>query len=97
MRRTEATSIYKRTKNLRAVQLLLGHSKLESTVRYLGIEVDDVPRDREIVVYCVYGHEVGRATALRLRAQGIKARFLRGGIDAWQAAGQPVDPKGAAS
>ena len=33
--------IYKRTKNLRAVQLLLGHSKLESTVRYLGIEVDD--------------------------------------------------------
>ena len=34
--------IYRRTKNLRAVQLLLGHSKLESTVRYLGIEVDDV-------------------------------------------------------
>jgi Fe-Mn family superoxide dismutase len=41
----------------------------------------DVPRDKEIVVYCVYGHEVGRATALRLRAQGLKARFLRGGID----------------
>ena len=41
MRRTEATLIYKRTKNLRAVQLLLGHTKLESTVRYLGIEVDD--------------------------------------------------------
>jgi len=40
-RRTEATLIYRRTKNLRAVQLLLGHSKLESTVRYLGIEVDD--------------------------------------------------------
>ncbi|GGD93741.1 tyrosine-type recombinase/integrase [Caballeronia grimmiae] len=40
-RRTKATLIYKRTKNLRAVQLLLGHSKLESTVRYLGIEVDD--------------------------------------------------------
>ena len=36
MRRTKATLIYKRTKNLRAVQLLLGHSKLESTVRYLG-------------------------------------------------------------
>ncbi len=35
------TLIYKRTKNLRAVQLLLGHAKLESTVRYLGIEVDD--------------------------------------------------------
>jgi len=41
MRRTKATLIYKRTKNLRAVQILLGHSKLESTVRYLGIEVDD--------------------------------------------------------
>jgi integrase len=41
LRRTKATLIYKRTKNLRAVQLLLGHSKLESTVRYLGIEVDD--------------------------------------------------------
>ena len=41
MRRTKAALIYKRTKNLRAVQLLLGHSKLESTVRYLGIEVAD--------------------------------------------------------
>lgn len=41
MRRTKATLIYQRTKNLRAVQLLLGHTKLESTVRYLGIEVDD--------------------------------------------------------
>ncbi len=41
MRRTKASLIYKRTKNLRAVQILLGHSKLESTVRYLGIEVDD--------------------------------------------------------
>ena len=41
LRRTKATLIYRRTKNLRAVQLLLGHSKIESTVRYLGIEVDD--------------------------------------------------------
>ena len=40
-RRTKAALIYRRTKNLRAVQLLLGHTKLESTVRYLGIEVDD--------------------------------------------------------
>ena len=40
MRRTKATLIYRRTGNLRAVQLLLGH-KIESTVRYLGIEVDD--------------------------------------------------------
>jgi len=41
MRRTKPTLIYRRTKNLRAVQLLLGHTKLESTVRYLGVEVDD--------------------------------------------------------
>jgi len=41
LRRTKATLIYRRTRNLRAVQLLLGRSKLESTVRYLGIEVDD--------------------------------------------------------
>ena len=41
MRRTKPSLIYKRTKNLRAVQLLLGHSKLESTVKYLGVEVED--------------------------------------------------------
>ena len=41
LRRTKAALIYQRTGNLRAVQLLLGHTKIESTVRYLGIEVDD--------------------------------------------------------
>jgi len=41
LRRTKVTLIYRRTKNLRAVQLLLGHKSLESTVKYLGIEVDD--------------------------------------------------------
>ena len=41
LRRTKVALLYKRTGNLRACQLLLGHSKLESTVRYLGIEVDD--------------------------------------------------------
>jgi integrase len=41
LRRTKVTLIYRRTGNLRAVQLLLGHRKIESTVRYLGIEVDD--------------------------------------------------------
>ena len=41
IRRTKAALIYRRTRNLRAVHLLLGHTKLESTVRYLGIEVDD--------------------------------------------------------
>ena len=41
MRRTKAAQIYRKTGNMRAVQLLLGHTKLESTVRYLGVEVDD--------------------------------------------------------
>ena len=41
LRRTKATLIYRRTGNLRAVQILLGHTKIESTVRYLGIEIDD--------------------------------------------------------
>ncbi len=41
LRRTKASLIYRRTKNLRAVQILLGHTKMESTVRYLGIEVED--------------------------------------------------------
>ncbi|OYU98825.1 MAG: superoxide dismutase [Burkholderiales bacterium PBB5] len=53
----------------------------------------DLPADRELLVYCVYGHEVGRVTALRLQAAGLKARYLIGGIDAWQAAGRPLVDK----
>lgn len=53
----------------------------------------ELPADRALVVYCVYGHEVGRSTALRLRAAGLDARYLRGGIDGWQAAGRPLQPK----
>ena len=51
MRRTKPTLIYRRTKNFQAVQLLLGHTKLESTVRYLRIEVDDaleIPEQTEV-------------------------------------------------
>lgn len=49
LRRTKATLICKRMKNIRAIQLLLRHSKLESTVRYLGVEVDDAPEISEQV------------------------------------------------
>ena len=53
----------------------------------------ELPADSPVVVYCVYGHEVSRSTVLQLRAAGIEARFLQGGIDAWQQAGRPVVPK----
>jgi integrase len=41
LRRTKASMIYKATGNLRAVQILLGHTKIENTVRYLGVDVED--------------------------------------------------------
>lgn len=50
----------------------------------------ELPKDEAVVVYCVHGHEVGRATAMRLRAAGVDARFLIGGFDAWQADGRPL-------
>jgi superoxide dismutase, Fe-Mn family len=53
----------------------------------------DLPRDQAVVVYCIYGHEVGRTTAMRLCAAGVNGRFLEGGIDAWQSAGLPLVPK----
>ena len=53
-----------------------------------------LPAGRKVIVYCVYGHEVGRVTALRLRACGVDACFLDGGIDAWQRAGLRTVPKG---
>jgi Fe-Mn family superoxide dismutase len=56
----------------------------------------ELPAEAEVLVYCIYGHEVGRSTALKLRAQGVNARFLPGGIDAWTTAGKPVQPKEAA-
>jgi len=54
----------------------------------------ELPTEKDVVVYCVYGHEVGRATAMRLRAAGLNARYLRGGIDGWQAAGRTLVEKG---
>jgi len=47
----------------------------------------------EVLVYCVYGHEVGQSTAARLRDAGIAARYLAGGIEDWKKSGRPVQPK----
>jgi site-specific recombinase XerC len=63
LRRTKATLIYKKTGNLRAVQLLLGHTKIESTVRYLGIEVDDALAIAEQVDVSVLAKSGKRAAA----------------------------------
>ena len=54
----------------------------------------ELDAQREVVVFCVHGHEVSRRTALRLQAHGLRARFLSGGIDGWKAAGLPMEPKG---
>jgi Fe-Mn family superoxide dismutase len=59
----------------------------------VGAWAAELPADKPVVVYCVYGHEVGRSTAMRLRAAGRKARFLSGGIDGWAAAGRAVVDK----
>lgn len=48
---------------------------------------------KNVVVYCVYGHEVGQSTAARLRDAGVPARFLAGGIEDWRKAGRPLQPK----
>ena len=55
-----------------------------------------LPVGSEVLVYCVYGHEVGRATALRLKAQGLQARFLAGGIDGWTREGRTLQAKSSA-
>lgn len=48
---------------------------------------------RPVLVYCVKGLDIGRSAALALRARGVDARYLVGGINAWRAAGLPVEPK----
>ena len=52
-----------------------------------------LPRGMPVVVYCVFGHRVSRATALKLRGAGIDAWFLRGGIEAWRAAGRALEAR----
>jgi Fe-Mn family superoxide dismutase len=53
----------------------------------------ELPRDQPVLVYCVHGHAVSRGVVMALRAAGVQAWFLSGGIEAWQAAGRPVVPR----
>lgn len=64
-----------------------------ATIAAWAGEVLPAGSDREVVVYCVHGHEVSRAAALRLRAEGLRARYLRDGIDGWLAAGRALVAK----
>jgi superoxide dismutase, Fe-Mn family len=57
----------------------------------------ELPADLDIVVYCVHGHEVSRACAMQLRAAGLKARFLRGGLEGWRVSERPMASKGTVS
>jgi len=59
-----------------------------------SVELDPA---QPVVVCCVHGLDVGRSTALALRARGIDARYLVGGIEAWRAAGLPMQPQGESS
>ncbi len=59
----------------------------------VGEWASDLPVGKAVVVYCVYGHEVSQSAAIQLQARGVNARFLVGGIDAWQTAGNAVVAK----
>jgi Fe-Mn family superoxide dismutase len=57
----------------------------------------EIDASKPVFVYCLKGLDIGRSTALSLRARGFDVRYLIGGIEAWKAAGKPLQPKGAAS
>lgn len=59
----------------------------------VGAWCNEMPIGRELIVYCVHGHEVSRAIAMRLRTAGLNARYLRGGIEGWQSTGRPLADK----
>ncbi len=52
-----------------------------------------LPRDTPVVVYCVHGHQVSQNAAAALRAQGLQARFLEGGLEAWRATGGAIEAR----
>jgi len=57
----------------------------------------EIDATKPVFVYCLKGLDIGRSTALSLHARGFDVHYLAGGIEAWKAAGKPLQPKGAAS
>ncbi len=62
----------------------------------LAAALPALPREREVVAYCVHGHQVSQGTAQQLREAGFNARFLEGGIEHWQQDGLPLMDKSSA-
>ena len=56
----------------------------------VDIWANELPKSQAVLVYCVYGHEVGINTMNALRQRGIEATFLQGGIEGWRSAGFPL-------
>ena len=83
MRRTKTTLIYRRTGNLRAVQLLSGHARIENSVRYLGVDVDDGLDLAERIEVSITGAELPRSSRGRLRSKGNKSRSGAPHIPKW--------------
>ncbi|EBA18289.1 possible phage integrase/recombinase [Roseobacter sp. SK209-2-6] len=78
MRRTKVTQIYKKTGNLRAVQLLLGHTKIDSTVRYLDVELEDALAIAEAIEILGYGPSSRTAQSRHKRSRSVLQRsFLK--------------------
>jgi superoxide dismutase, Fe-Mn family len=85
----------------RAEDFAVASDMLAGAVWHDPAQVDqwshEIDAQQPVFVYCLKGLDIGRSTALALRARGFDARYLIGGIEAWKAAGKPLQPKGAAS
>lgn len=85
----------------RAEDFAAAGDMVEGATWYDPAQVDqwssEIDATKPVFVYCLKGLDIGRSTALSLRARGFDVRYLTGGIEAWKAAGKPLQPKGAAS
>lgn len=69
----------------------IAHAQWHNPAQWLDWK-DKVPKDLPVVVYCAHGHEIGQGLTTVLRVMGLNARYLDGGIAAWQAAGLATEP-----